>query len=136
MLDIHKKHLIESLQSYQYLNDLETPSTPIKLDEEDRFTKDPSKKLLVFDMDETLIHCVPDPKPDTECCIKIPYSYTRTIKYKYVNIRPYVLEVLSALSKMYKIVVFTASTQEYADPILDYLDKDRQIIENRYYRHH
>lgn len=32
--------------------------------------------------------------------------------------------------------MFTAATQDYADPILDYLEKDYQLIQKRFYRHH
>lgn len=53
-----------------------------------------------------------------------------------MNIRPYVMEVLLELSKLFQIIVFTASTQEYADPILNYLDKDYNVITKRFYRHH
>lgn len=119
--EIHKKHLIESLQSYQYLNDLKIPEKAPQLDEADKFSKIDGKKLLVFDMDETLIHCIPSPKEDTPCDVKVPYRYHKLLEYKYVNIRPYVVECLLELSKMFQIVVFTASTQDYADPLLNYL---------------
>ena len=52
----HHQHLIESLQSYQYLNDLTIPEVPPQLCEDDKFPPEEGKKLLVFDMDETLIH--------------------------------------------------------------------------------
>jgi CTD small phosphatase-like protein 2 len=51
-----------------------------------------------------------------------------------VNIRPYAKEVLSRLSKHFDILIFTASSQAYADPILDYLDPERSIIQHRLYR--
>lgn len=53
---IHHQHLIESLQSYQYLNDLTIPEVPPQLCEDDKLTPEKGKKLLIFDMDETLIH--------------------------------------------------------------------------------
>ena len=32
-----RKHLIESLQSYQYLNEIKAPASPLQLSEEDKF---------------------------------------------------------------------------------------------------
>ncbi|CAI2382939.1 unnamed protein product [Moneuplotes crassus] len=138
---IHHEHLIESLQSYQYLNDLKTPKTPPMIKEEDYIKPISGKKLLIFDMDETLIHCIPDAKHGQKCEVKIPVKYSDKISYKYINLRPYVRECLKELSLLYQIIVFTASTQDYADPILDYLDKDKLdkgqgLIKKRYYRRH
>ena len=134
--EIHQKHLIESLQAYQYLNDIEPPKEPLKLEESDKFTKKDDRKLLIFDMDETLIHCIWEPDENTQTDIKIPIESSEGIYYKHVNLRPYVVEWLLELSKMYYIIVFTASTQDYADPILNYLEKDYKLIQNRFYRHH
>jgi len=134
--DIHQKHLIESLQAYQYLNDLTAPEFPPTLLEKDKFVPENGKKLLVFDMDETLLHWIPDPKEDTVWDVKIPYKYEKYLKYKYLNLRPFVVECLLELSKKFQIVVFTASVQEYADPLLDYLDRQYGVIQKRFYRHH
>lgn len=90
--DIHHKHLIESLQSYQYLNDLTMPEKPPLLADDDKFEKEEGKKLLVLDMDETLIHCLSGITDDTKYDVKIPYKFFNKIAYKYVNIRPYVIE--------------------------------------------
>lgn len=124
-LKIHKDHLIESLQEYQYLNGLKIPENPPTIIHEDKISPIPNKKLLIFDMDETLIHCISDPIPSQESNFKIPWDYCEGIKYKYVNLRPFVRECLLYLSSLYQIIVFTASTQDYADPILDFLDKDK-----------
>jgi len=34
------------------------------------------------------------------------------------------------------LVVFTASVQEYADPVIDYLEQERKYFSGRYYRQH
>lgn len=39
------------------------------------------------------------------------------------------------MSENYELVVFTAGTQEYADPVLDEIDK-KGLIQHRLYRHH
>jgi CTD small phosphatase-like protein 2 len=44
--------------------------------------------------------------------------------------------MLRSLSKIYEIVVFTASQQAYADRIVDYLDIEKKLIHHRLYRQH
>ena len=53
----------------------------------------------------------------------------------YVSIRPYAISFLKKMSKLYDIVIFTASQQSYADSILDELDIEG-IIKHRLYRQH
>lgn len=38
--------------------------------------------------------------------------------------------------KWYNLVVFTASVQEYADPVIDWLESERKFFSARYYRQH
>ena len=38
--------------------------------------------------------------------------------------------------KWYNLVIFTASAQEYADPVIDWLEQDRKYFKGRYYRQH
>jgi len=38
--------------------------------------------------------------------------------------------------KWYNLVVFTASVQEYADPVIDYLEQERKFFSGRYFRQH
>ena len=40
------------------------------------------------------------------------------------------------MSSLFQIVVFTASENYYADPVLDYIDPKRTLISARLYRHH
>ena len=75
------------------------------------------KYTLVLDLDETIIHCL-----DQQEIIPL--------------IRPGTKEFLSELSKYYEIVVFTASVKDYADTILDSIDKNKKWIKHRLYRIH
>jgi CTD nuclear envelope phosphatase 1 len=34
------------------------------------------------------------------------------------------------------LVIFTASVQEYADPVIDWLEQERKFFSARYYRQH
>jgi CTD nuclear envelope phosphatase 1 len=40
------------------------------------------------------------------------------------------------ICKWYNLVVFTASVQEYADPVIDWLESERKFFSARYYRQH
>ena len=51
------------------------------------------------------------------------------------NTRPGCLKFLTELSKYYEIVVFTAAEQDYADDVIDQLDK-QGLIKHRLYRQH
>ncbi len=38
------------------------------------------------------------------------------------------------MATWYNVVIFTASVQEYADPVIDWLDQGRGLIAGRYFR--
>jgi CTD nuclear envelope phosphatase 1 len=40
------------------------------------------------------------------------------------------------VQKWYKLVIFTASVQESADPVIDWLELERSYFDARYYRQH
>lgn len=40
------------------------------------------------------------------------------------------------VSKWYNLVIFTASVQEYADPVIDWLELERKYFSGRLYRQH
>jgi CTD nuclear envelope phosphatase 1 len=42
----------------------------------------------------------------------------------------------SKVHKWYNLVIFTASVQEYADPVIDWLELERSYFSGRYYRQH
>jgi CTD nuclear envelope phosphatase 1 len=54
----------------------------------------------------------------------------------WVNKRPYCDDFLRRVSKWFNLVVFTASVQEYADPVIDWLEQERKYFSARYYRQH
>ena len=96
---------------------------------------DKRKKLAVFDLDETLIHGVVNIKQFTnkDNIISITLPSKKIAKIG-VNIRPHWKEAIEAISKLYAIVVYTASHASYADSVLDFLDPEKKYFYNRLYR--
>ena len=90
------------------------------------------KKLCVFDMDETLIHCVDDIETqEPDVVLEINFEAEEETVYAGINIRPYIIECLEEAAKNFQVIVFTASHQTYADAILDYIDPEHQLITHR-----
>lgn len=92
--------------------------------------------MLIFDLDETLIHCIDDLEqetPDTVLTVIFPNGEQVDAG---INFRPYALECLKEANKKYQVVVFTASHKFYADVVLDYLDPTGELIHYRLYREH
>ncbi|KAI5292317.1 Nuclear envelope morphology protein 1 [Ascosphaera atra] len=54
----------------------------------------------------------------------------------YVHKRPHCDDFLRKVCKWYRLVIFTASVQEYADPVIDWLEQERKYFHTRYYRQH
>jgi CTD nuclear envelope phosphatase 1 len=57
---------------------------------------------------------------------KVPYPSGPTLSF--------FLTMLAKVSTWYTLVIFTASMQEYADPVIDWLDAGRGILERRLFR--
>jgi CTD nuclear envelope phosphatase 1 len=112
------------------------------------------QKTLVLDLDETLIHSLAkggrmssghmvEVKLNAPVALSAPQPGQATpvigpqhpILY-YVHKRPHCDEFLRKVSKWFKLVVFTASVQEYADPVIDWLEVERKHFVGRYYRQH
>ena len=82
----------------------------------------PNKKYtLVLDLDETLIHFKGNPNDDSSGILQF---------------RPFLSEFLSKISHYYELVVFTAATQDYADPIINAIEQKGTTFDHRLYRVH
>ncbi|EIN10915.1 NIF-domain-containing protein [Punctularia strigosozonata HHB-11173 SS5] len=109
-------------------------------------------KTLVLDLDETLIHSTSKPLNQslvsrsgilgwfgfgkkgkgTSHIVEVMLGGRRTVYH--VHKRPFVDYFLRKVSTWYTLVIFTASMQEYADPVIDWLDAGRGILERRFFR--
>jgi carboxy-terminal domain RNA polymerase II polypeptide A small phosphatase len=117
---------------------------------------DVGKKCLVLDLDETLVHSSFRAVPAADFVIPVqvrfystdPYAFELFLSYRlnppvkqiedvvhfvYVAKRPGVDEFLIEMAKHYELVIYTASLNKYADPLLDLLDPQR-VIRARLFR--
>jgi len=92
---------------------------------------DRGKKCLVLDLDETLVHSSFRAVQGAD--FVIPVQIEDVVHFVYVAKRPGVDEFLTEMAKHYEIVVYTASLNKYADPLLDLLDPNR-VIRTRLFR--
>ena len=91
------------------------------------------RKTIVFDLDETLIHCNED--QEAACDARVPVSFpTGEFIEAGINIRPFARIVLQELSRHFEVVVFTASHACYANPVIDYLDPEGNLVAKRLFR--
>ena len=94
------------------------------------------KKIALFDLDETLVHCTGDinlKKEPYQHCIEIILPGNKKNKVG-INIRPFWKKTLNLIKKFYHIVVFTASHQAYADAVLNFMDPSNKYFKHRLYR--
>lgn len=93
---------------------------------------DRNKITLALDLDETLIHSTLYPIPNPDFTFTVATSDGNRIVF-FVLVRPGAIDVLEELGNLYEIVIFTSSIKSYADPIIDFLDKNK-VIKFRLYR--
>ncbi|KAL1623671.1 Nuclear envelope morphology protein 1 [Neofusicoccum ribis] len=107
----------------------------------------PHEKTLILDLDETLIHSMAKGgRYTTGHMVEVKLNQMVgtgnqaigpqvPILY-YVHKRPHCDDFLRKVSKWYNLIIFTASVQEYADPVIDWLELERKYFAGRYYRQH
>jgi CTD small phosphatase-like protein 2 len=90
---------------------------------------------VVFDLDETLIHC--NESTELPCDVILPITFPNgEVINAGINIRPHAKEILKHLSQNFEVIVFTASHSCYANVVLDHLDPNKEFIHHRLYRDH
>lgn len=70
--------------------------------------KTQNRKLLVLDLDETLVHCA-RPGENIENTYRISFLYKGKSTMIYVGLRPYAVNLLRWANAHFEVVVFTAS---------------------------
>ncbi|XP_015787222.1 CTD nuclear envelope phosphatase 1 isoform X2 [Tetranychus urticae] len=100
------------------------------------------RKILVLDLDETLIHSTHDGvlrqmvSPGTPADFVLKVTIDRHPVRFFVHKRPHVDFFLEVVSHWYELVVFTASMEIYGAAVADKLDNNRNILKRRYFRQH
>ncbi|XP_008198040.1 CTD nuclear envelope phosphatase 1 homolog isoform X3 [Tribolium castaneum] len=100
------------------------------------------RKVLVLDLDETLIHSHHDGvvrqtvRPGTPPDFVLKVVIDRHPVRFFVHKRPHVDFFLDIVSQWYELVVFTASMEIYGAAVADKLDAGRGILQRRFYRQH
>jgi Dullard-like phosphatase family protein len=112
---------------------------------------------VVLDMDETLIHSrflnIAENEQEALRQAELRQSQVRSVEDSFefvlpgdmysprsttvaVNRRPHLRAFLEAAAERWKLVIFTAATQDYADHVLNVLDPAGDIFAGRLYRQH
>jgi CTD small phosphatase-like protein 2 len=93
-------------------------------------------QTLILDLDETLIH-------SEECMTTKVYDKLITVNLTGgkssrvgVKLRPYCREFLEAVSRKFEVVIFTASLEDYANQVIDFLDPNGNLVSHRLFRRH
>ena len=115
---------------------------PIAEKEKVHIQPEPGKKLLLLDMDETLLHAatlndIYDAKiygPHAKPTFFTSFKDRDSLIEIGIFLRPCLQELIQRVSPYFTLCVFTASERLYADAILDQIDPDRKIFKHRIYR--
>ena len=84
-----------------------------------------TKKTLILDLDETLVHSSFTPFEKNDIVLNVDFE---GVMYNiYVLVRPDAELFIKTVAKFYEVVIFTASISKYASPLLDILDKEKNI---------
>lgn len=110
-----------------------------------RLKKPGFKNLLIFDLDETLIHVMRDQEevPEDEMEQNLFEPEVKLDIYDEINdqqtqalfsVRPYARACLEFANKYFEVAIFTASVKWFADKIIDYLDPTGTLVQHRFFR--
>lgn len=83
------------------------------------------RNTLVLDLDETLIHSALQPQKNTDFTLTLESDGTENEVY--VAVRPGASLFLARMAELFEVVLFTASTPDYANPIIDLIDQEGSI---------
>ena len=131
------EYIVNCLSMLKNLNIKEQPRCKLSVDL--NLPKLGNKKVALFDLDETLVHCVGQIPPgnpkklkyDKMTNVLLPTKKEVTIG---INIRPDWEKAMDYIKNKYHIIIYTASHQSYADAVLNVLDPHNKYFPYRLYR--
>ena len=127
-----KKQLLELIKTYnslplQSLNQIKSKSIFLA-----KIPGKESKKTIIFELDETLIHC---------CKLSQVSHISISINLKFggqINsgllLRPFAMDCLQKASELFEVIIFTTSEQSYANAVMDFLDPKHELIDFRLFK--
>jgi len=83
------------------------------------------RKTLILDLDETLVHSTIKPVSHHHMTVDVLIDGVNCTFY--VIKRPHVDYFLKKVAEWYDLIIFTASMQQYADPLINQLDLKRCV---------
>jgi len=89
------------------------------------------RKTLILDLDETLVHSTIKPVSNHDMTVDVMIDGVNCTFY--VIKRPHVDHFLKKVAEWFDIIIFTASMQQYADPLINQLDTKR-VVKSRLFR--
>jgi len=126
--DKYVKKVFKSMKNFDLID-----FRPLVEERIEELSKTSHKYTLILDLDETLIHS--DFTLSKEGFFKYFEFYFENEPVCFnLFLRPGVEEFLDFVKSRFEVIVFTASKQEYADWILNYLDPENNIFKHRFYR--
>ena len=139
-IDNYYEYMEICFQTLQDINIKEVPKSNYKL--KFSFPKEIlKKKIALFDLDETLVHCVGEITEKNN--MNKEFINTKKVKVLLpnrkeivigINIRPHWKESLDKIKNIYNIIIFTASHRAYSDAVLNFLDPENKYFKYRLYR--
>ncbi|CAD8198930.1 unnamed protein product [Paramecium octaurelia] len=133
---MYREHFLQTYQGIYVASYLQ-PADPkdlknkqVRLKQKDIYK---NKISIVFDLDETLVHCNESLAIPSDVILTIQVSPQETIKAG-INIRPGAVKLLELLVNDFELIVFTASHPCYAQKVIEYLDPNKTLISHSLYR--
>ena len=116
-----------NIKSKNYLNLKEK-----KIESYNNKKNDLEKKLLILELDETLIHTSFVQVPNCDYDYHFNINFLERSVTVFVYKRPYVNEFLYQMSKYYNIIIYSSNIPEYSNPLIDKLDEEKVIYKRVY----
>ncbi|KAH0479149.1 MAG: hypothetical protein KVP17_004778 [Porospora cf. gigantea B] len=91
------------------------------------------RKTLVLDLDETLVHSNFEGNAPS---FTVQVNIADAVHNIHVAKRPYTDSFLEFCAKHFEVVIFTASMEKYACPVVDVLDPNKKLFHGRLFRQH
>jgi CTD small phosphatase-like protein 2 len=134
---IHRKHLHNVVRALKYIHkmpDVSAGELACKAVELPMWSNLKGRKLLVFSLDETLVHCCRSPSAG-HFKVDIPMPDGDTMQAG-VAVRPFARECLQTAARLYEVAIFSASPKAYVDAVIDQLDPTGELVHHRLYYNH